>query len=249
VGNSFNFLEWGESFRRLQVVLSVIRLVRSPRSSQLLHENSNLFSTEWAHSYKNKVLQSAPSKSVTNILFSTEDPQILTYLPSDVDLISLGRRYQQSMNTEEASGNPTHTQASVPPLSPTRFSPSGIQKFLDLNRTHNKTTKPPKCKIELYIQGIHKRMMRFQKWIKNLCLTLHGHNIHRQRRQLSSFLMRYQQFASHAYCVAAGPVSKIVFFHCARSDVLLQMETRTFSLGHPVRQILHRAISFFGGVR
>jgi hypothetical protein len=30
-------------------------------------------------------------------------------------------------------------------------------------------------------------------------------------------------------------------------DVLLQMETRTFSLGHPVRQILHRAISFFGG--
>jgi hypothetical protein len=29
--------------------------------------------------------------------------------------------------------------------------------------------------------------------------------------------------------------------------VLLQMETRTFSLGHPVRQILHHAISFFGG--
>jgi hypothetical protein len=44
---------------------------------------------------------------------------------------------------------------------------------------------------------------------KNLCLTLHGHNIHRQRRQLSKFLMRYQNFASHAYCVAAGPVSKM----------------------------------------
>jgi G:T-mismatch repair DNA endonuclease (very short patch repair protein) len=29
------------------------------------------------------------------------------------------------------------------------------------------------------------------------------HNIHRQRRQLSKFLMRYQQFASHAYCVAS----------------------------------------------
>jgi hypothetical protein len=59
-----------------------------------------------------------------------------------------------------------------------------------------------KCK-----QGIHKRMVRFQKWIKNVYLTLHGHNIHRQRRHLSTFLMRYQQFASHAYCVAAGPVS------------------------------------------
>jgi hypothetical protein len=50
------------------------------------------------------------------------------------------------------------------------------------------------------IQGIHKRMVQFQKWINNLCLTLHGHNIHRQRRQLSKFLMHYQQFASHAYC-------------------------------------------------
>ena len=28
-------------------------------------------------------------------------------------------------------------------------------------------------------------------------------------RQLSKFLMRYQQFASHAYCGAAGPVSKM----------------------------------------
>jgi hypothetical protein len=43
-------------------------------------------------------------------------------------------------------------------------------------------------------------MVRFQKWIQNLCLKLHGHNIHRQRRQLSKFLMRYEQFASHAYC-------------------------------------------------
>ena len=33
---------------------------------------------------------------------------------------------------------------------------------------------------------------------KNLFLTLHGHNVHRQQRQLSKFLMRYQQFASHA---------------------------------------------------
>ena len=56
----------------------------------------------------------------------------------------------------------------------------------------------------LNIQVIHKRMVRFQKLTRNLFLTLHGHNVHRQQRQLSKFLMRYQQFASHAYCGAAG---------------------------------------------
>jgi hypothetical protein len=40
-------------------------------------------------------------------------------------------------------------------------------------------------------------MVRFQKLTRSLFLTLHGHN--RQQRQLSKFLMRYQQFASHAY--------------------------------------------------
>jgi hypothetical protein len=58
--------------------------------------------------------------------------------------------------------------------------------------------------------------------------------------------MRYQQFASHAYCVAAGPVSKMELQQEKVFCVLLQMETTTFSIGHPVRQILHRAISFFG---
>ena len=53
-------------------------------------------------------------------------------------------------------------------------------------------------------------MVRFQKLIRNLFLTLHWHNVHRQQRQLSKFLMRYQQFASHAYCGAAGSVSKMV---------------------------------------
>jgi len=52
-------------------------------------------------------------------------------------------------------------------------------------------------------------MVRFQKLTRNLNLTLHGHNVHRQQRQLSKFLMRYQQFASHAYCGTAGPVSKM----------------------------------------
>jgi len=61
----------------------------------------------------------------------------------------------------------------------------------------------------MWIQGIHKRMVRFQKLTRNLFLTLHRHNVHRQQRQLSKFLMRYQQFASNAYCGAAGPVSKM----------------------------------------
>ena len=47
-------------------------------------------------------------------------------------------------------------------------------------------------------------MVRFEKLTRNLFLTLHGHNLHRQQQQLSKFLMRYQQFASRTYCGAAG---------------------------------------------
>ena len=61
-----------------------------------------------------------------------------------------------------------------------------------------------------FIQGIHKRMLLFQKLSRNLFLTLHGHNVHRQQWQLPKFLMRYQQFTSRAYCRAAGLVSKMV---------------------------------------
>jgi hypothetical protein len=53
------------------------------------------------------------------------------------------------------------------------------------------------------ILGIHKRMARFQKLTRNLLLILHGHSLHHQQRQLSKFLMRYQQFASHTYCGAS----------------------------------------------
>ena len=38
-------------------------------------------------------------------------------------------------------------------------------------------------------------MVQFQKLTTNLFLTLHGQNLHRQQRQLSKFLMRYQQFS------------------------------------------------------
>ena len=52
-------------------------------------------------------------------------------------------------------------------------------------------------------------MVQFQKLTRNVFLTLHGHNIHRQQRQLSKFLMRYQQFDFNAYCRAVGSVYKM----------------------------------------
>jgi hypothetical protein len=52
-------------------------------------------------------------------------------------------------------------------------------------------------------------MVQFRKLTINLILTLHGQNVHRQQRHLSKFLMCCQQFASHAYCGAAGQVSKM----------------------------------------
>jgi len=86
-------------------------------------------------------------------------------------------------------------------------------------------------------QAIHKRIVRFQKLTRNVFLTLHGHNVHRQQRQLSMFLMRYQQFASHAYCGAAGPVSKmasqqekafcVLRFEVSTSVITQQREFRT----------------------
>jgi hypothetical protein len=81
-------------------------------------------------------------------------------------------------------------------------------------------------------------MVRFQTWITNLFLILREHNIHHQRRQLSKFLMRYQQFASHAYCMAARPVSKmalqqekafcVLCFEVSRSVITVQREFRAW---------------------
>jgi len=77
-------------------------------------------------------------------------------------------------------------------------------------------------------------MVRIQKLTRNLFVTLHGHNTHRQRQKLSKFLMRYQQFASHAYCGAAGPISKmaspqekafcVLRFEVSRSVITVQRE-------------------------
>ena len=79
-------------------------------------------------------------------------------------------------------------------------------------------------------------MVQFQKLTRNLFLTLHGHNLPHQQRQMSKFLMRYQQLASHAYCVAAGPVSNmasqqekafcVLRFEVFRSVITVQREFR-----------------------
>ena len=92
------------------------------------------------------------------------------------------------------------------------------------------------CNVWFQIQGIHKRMVRLQKLTRNLFHTLQGYNVHRQQRQLSKFLMRYQQFASYAYCGAAGPVSKlasqqekafcVLRFEVSRSVITVQREFR-----------------------
>ena len=58
------------------------------------------------------------------------------------------------------------------------------------------------------VQGIHKRMVRFQKLTRNIFLTLHGHNVHRQQQQLSKFLTRYQQFAQMQRHLRNWPRSK-----------------------------------------
>ena len=86
------------------------------------------------------------------------------------------------------------------------------------------------------MQGIHKRMARCQKLTRNLFLTLHGHNVHRQQQRLSKFLMSYQQFASLAYGGAAGSVSKmasqqekafcVLRFVVSRSVITVQRDFR-----------------------
>ena len=81
-------------------------------------------------------------------------------------------------------------------------------------------------------------MVQFQMLTRNLFLTLHGQNVHRQQRQSSKFRMRYQQFASHAYCGAGGSVSKmapqrekafcVLRFEVSRSVITVQCEFRAW---------------------
>ena len=89
---------------------------------------------------------------------------------------------------------------------------------------------------DLSIQGVYKCMVQFQKLTRNVFLNLHGHNVHRQQRQLSKFLMRYQQLTHTCHCGAAGPVSNmasqhvkafcVLRFEVSRSVITVQREFR-----------------------
>jgi hypothetical protein len=78
-------------------------------------------------------------------------------------------------------------------------------------------------------------MMLFQKLLKHF-LALHGHNIHCQQQEVSKLPIPYQQFASHAYCGAAGTISKmasqqvkafcVLRFEVSRSVITVQREFR-----------------------
>jgi len=52
-------------------------------------------------------------------------------------------------------------------------------------------------------------MVRVQKLTWNEFFNLLKHNLRRHQQQLTNSLMCYQQFASHAYCGAVWPVSKM----------------------------------------
>jgi hypothetical protein len=92
-------------------------------------------------------------------------------------------------------------------------------------------------------------MVQFQKLTRNLFLTFHGHNVHRQQRQLSTFLVCYQQFASHAYCGTTGPVSKmasqqekalcVLRFEVSRSVITVQH--LELQVAHALPAVLNRA--------
>jgi len=81
-------------------------------------------------------------------------------------------------------------------------------------------------------------MVQFQKLTRNLFLTLHGQNVHRQQWQLSQFRLRYQQFAFRAYYGAAGSVSMmapqqekafcVLHFEVFRSVITVQREFRAW---------------------
>jgi hypothetical protein len=95
---------------------------------------------------------------------------------------------------------------------------------------------PLACTYVLVYEGHTQKNGAVSKDIKHLFPILHGHNIYCQQRELSMFLMLYQQFASHAYYGAAGPVSNmasqqekafcVLRFEVSRSVFTVQRELR-----------------------
>jgi hypothetical protein len=66
----------------------------------------------------------------------------------------------------------------------------------------DRVCKQSVLRLKVQIQSIHKEWCVFQKLTRNLFLTLHGRNVHRQQQQLSKFLMCYN---SSLLMLNAGP--------------------------------------------
>jgi len=72
---------------------------------------------------------------------------------------------------------------------------------------------------------------------RNVFLTIHGLNLHRQQHHFCKSLMRYHHFASRAYCGAVEPVSKMAWyktkafcvlcFEVSRSVITVQRQFRS----------------------
>jgi hypothetical protein len=56
--------------------------------------------------------------------------------------------------------------------------PVKINFYNHTGAVYNTTQPKALQKLKVTVLGIHKRMVRFQKLLKNLFLNLHGHNIH-----------------------------------------------------------------------
>ena len=68
-------------------------------------------------------------------------------------------------------------------------------------------------------------MVRFQKLTRNLFLTLHGHNLHRQQQQLSEF-----RKDTPARCVFSKPRTKLTLHYNHRSGHLKTEHTESVFL-------------------
>ena len=87
--------------------------------------------------------------------------------------------------------------------------------------------------ITLYYTGYTQKNGAVSEVNKQFISHLTGHNVHRQQRQLSTFRMRYQQFASRAYCGASfkmasqqGKAFCVLHFEVSRSVIKVQREFR-----------------------
>ena len=70
--------------------------------------------------------------------------------------------------------------------------------------------------IYIYVQGIHKIMVRIQKLTRNLFLTLNGHNVHRQSGNCPSFSCAT---SSSLLMLTAGPRGQFPRWHRSKKGL------------------------------